>query len=136
MAALKSEDKKAYYKVKSLSEKLSIAKATEKGQFITKDHLVEYKALIIWILNRKANFNGYLNLKEAMQTMLDKVERKEFVYKTEKGIKGIICNLALAVGLENCEENLRNANGFDWTEGAHDHPLLWSFGQFRLTALS
>jgi len=36
-----------------LSEKLSIATATEKGQFITKAHLVEYKNLIIWILNRK-----------------------------------------------------------------------------------
>lgn len=136
LAQLKAEDKKAYYKVKSLTEKLSIEKAKENGQFITKAHLVEYRNLIIWMMAKKGNYNGYLNLKEAMGQMLTRIENKEFIYKTEKGIKSILCNLALSIALENCEANVRTRFGLDELAGSQDSNALYQFEQFKLRTLS
>lgn len=47
LKALKAESPKTYYKVQSLSSELSGMRAAAKGQFVTKEHLVEYKNLII-----------------------------------------------------------------------------------------
>ena len=101
MAQLKAEDKKAYYTVKSLSSKLSEEKAAANQQFITKADLVEYKGLIVWIMTKKANYRNYLNLNEAMTTLLNKVENENITFKTRRGIKGIVSSLALHVALNN-----------------------------------
>jgi len=136
LAQLKKDDKKAYYKVKSLTEKLSIEKAKASGNFITKAHLTEYRNLIIWMMTKKGNYNGYLNLKDAMTEMLAKVESGELVYKTEKGIKSIVANLALAIALENCESNVRAHFNLDTFTGSQDSSALYHFEQFKLRTLS
>ena len=135
MAQLKAEDKKAYYTVKSLSAKLSEEKAATAGNYITKEDLVEYKGLIIWIMTKKANYRGYLNLKDAMTALLNKVERENIVYKTRRGIKGIVSSLALQVALNNVEDNLRDANGFDVTTNTYGNSILEGFQSFKLNAL-
>lgn len=135
LAQLKREDKKTYYKVKGLSSKLSEQRAFDKGNFITKDDLVEYKGLIIWMMNNKANYRGYLNLKAAMQSLLNTVENDKIVYKTKRGIKSIVANLAIHAGLDNVESNLREANGIDILENSLKYRILEDFTQHRLNAL-
>lgn len=136
LAALKKEDKKAYYKVQSLSSKLSALKAEEKGQFLTKAHLTEYKGLIVWLLNNKTNFKGHMNLVESMTAILNKVENEKISYKTTRSIKGIISELAIHAGLQNAEDNLRKAHGLDYGRyNSMNHPLLDEFATFKLNAL-
>lgn len=103
---LKSEDKKAYYKVQGLSEKLSLIKAAEKGNFITREMLTEYRKLIIWIMTKKGNYRGMLNLKDAMTRMLSLAEAKELIFKTERGIKSLICETALNCAIASNDEQL------------------------------
>lgn len=102
---------------------------------VTVEDLKEYRNLVIWMLNRKANYRGYLNLKEAMTTILDQVNSGEVTYKTKRGIKGVLCNLALSIGLQNSEDNLRKQNDISVLAGAYDHPYINNFQQFRLNAL-
>ena len=136
LAQLKLEDKKAFFKVKSLTEKLSAEKAAESGNFINKQHLVEYRNLIIFMMTRKGDFRGFLNLKEAMQSMLDSIESGKVVYKTEKGIKSIVANLALQIALENSEKNLREKYNIEPSTNISENFLLRAFQQHRLIALS
>ncbi|MXV39392.1 hypothetical protein GO491_12005 [Flavobacteriaceae bacterium Ap0902] len=137
MKAIKAEDIKLYYKIQGLSSKLSELKAYNKGQFITKEHLTEYKPLIIWLLKNKTNYKGYLNLKNAMTILLSYVEGNNLVYKTERGIKGIISNLAIEAGLEDVEDNLRRAKNLDMSRDntVENKRVLDHFYQFRLDAL-
>lgn len=135
MKVIKSENVKLYYHIKGLSSKLSKLKSIEKEQFIAKNHLIEYKGLIIWILNNKCNYRGYLNLKEAMTSLLSKIEAENIPYTTSRGVKGIITRLTLSVGLDNCEMRLREANGLDVTALTNGNYILESFQQFRLNAL-
>lgn len=136
LKVLKAEDRKAYYKVQSLTSKLSALKAAESGQFITKAHLVEYKSLIIWLLKNKTNFKGYLNLADAMTILLNEVESEKITFKTERSIKGIISELAIHAGLQNAEDNLRKANGLDYGRyNSTNHPLLDEFATFKINAL-
>lgn len=136
LKVLKSEDKKAYYKVQSLSSKLSALKAAENGQFISKAHLVEYKGLIIWLMKNKTNFKGYLNLAEAMTILLNEVESKKIAYKSTKGIKGIISNLAIHAGLQNVENNIRKAHGLEYgVDNSLNNTILDEFASFKINAL-
>lgn len=135
LAEIKEKDKKTYYKIKSLTEKLSDEKAREKGNFITKEHLTEYKPLIIWALKNKANYKGYLNLKESMQDLLDDVEKEKPIYKTEKSIKNSIVRMAILAGLSNSEKNLRESKGYSVATNTMGHKDLEDFTQFRLNAL-
>ncbi|MCT4665663.1 MAG: hypothetical protein N4A45_10555 [Flavobacteriales bacterium] len=132
---LKAEDKKTYYKVQGLSSKLSEQRAFEKGNFINKEHLVELKGLIIWLMKNKTNYKGFLNLKEAMTSLLNRVENEKIVFITTKGIKGIISRLAISEGLQNTEDNLRKYHDLDPTKGSYDSPILADFQQHRLDAL-
>lgn len=136
LAALKKEDRKAYYKVQSLSSKLSVLIAADKGQFLTKAHLVEYKGLIIWLLKNKTNFKGYMNLAEAMSAILNKVESEKIAFKSERGIKGLISEITIHAGLENAEKNLREDNGLDYGQfTSQNSALLDEFATFKLNAL-
>ena len=122
------------YKTKRLKSDLGFLKAELKGQFITKEDLVEYKGLIIFLL-KKANYRGYMNLKQSMTTMLEEIETKNIVYKTKRGIKGILSRMALTIGLENSENNLREANGIDILANSYGNEILSNFIQFRLNTL-
>ena len=135
LAQLKIEDKKTYYRVKEMASKLSQMKAATKAQFITKDHLTEFKGIIIWNL-KKCDYRGYLNLKTAMTILLNTVENQNIIFKTKAGIKGIVSNLALSAGLENVENNLRQANGFSITDNSYGNSVLENFMQHRLNVLS
>jgi len=135
LAQLKIEDKKTYYRVKEMASKLSQMKAATKAQFITKDHLTEFKGIIIWNL-KKCDYRGYLNLKTAMTILLNTVENQNIIFKTKAGIKGIVLNLTLSAGLENVENNLRQANGFSVTDNSYGNPVLENFMQHRLNVLS
>ena len=122
------------YKTKRLKSELGFLKARQKGQFITKEDLVEYKGLIIFLL-KKANYRGYMNLKESMTVILNKIENDKVVYKTKRGIKGILSRMALEVGLDNSEFNMRELNGICITENSYGNPILEHFTQFRLNTL-
>ena len=122
------------YKVKRLKSDLGFLKAELKGQYITKEDLVEYKGLIIFLL-KKANYRGYMNLKESMTIMLEKIENENIVFKTKRGIKGILSRMALTIGLDNSETNLREANGICTTANSYGNEILSSFTQFRLNTL-
>lgn len=135
MKQLKAEDVKAYYKVQGLASKLSEAKAIAKEQFISKEHLTEYKGLIIWNMKR-ANYSGHLNLKDAMTSLLETVEKNNVVFKTKAGIKGIVSRMAVSVALENVEANLREANGFSVLDNVTGNYILESFQDHRLRVLS
>jgi hypothetical protein len=121
--------------VQSLTAKLSETKAFEKGQFVTKEDLVEFKGLIIWLMKNKTNYKGYLNLKNAMEILLNEVESKNVVYKTRRGIKGIVSALAIGAGLEDVENNLRAANSLTVLDNSYGNSILENFSTFRLTAL-
>jgi len=135
LAQLKIENAKTYYKVQSLSAKLSQQKAVEKRQFVTKNDLVEYKGLIIWLMKNKCNYRGYLNLKEAMTDLLKDIETRKVVYITRRGIKGIISRMAIECGLHNSEDNLRRANGIEWTTNTNGNSVLEDFSSFRINTL-
>jgi hypothetical protein len=135
LVQLKKEDKKSYYKVQSLSSKLSELKAQENGQYITKEDLVEYKGLVIWLMKNKTNYRGYLNLKSAMTILLSDIESQNIVYKTKRGIKGIVSKMAISAGLTDVENNLRNANGIEITDNTYGNRILEDFTTFKLTAL-
>lgn len=135
LAELKIENKKTYYKVKSLSAKLSEEKAFQNGNFITKSDLVEYKPLIIWLMKNKTNYKGFLNLNAAMTILLTRIESENIVFKTKKGIKSIVVGLAISAGLENVEANLREANGLTVLDNTYGNSILEAFTQFKLTAL-
>lgn len=132
---LKLEDVKTYYRVQGLSSKLSQLKAKESGNFIARKHLVEYKGLIIWMMSKKANYQGNLQLKEAMEALLKKVENEKITYKTSKSIKKIVANLALTTGLNNVEANLRKRHGISVTESTYGNRVLESFESHRLRQL-
>lgn len=104
-------------------------------KLVTVEDLKEYRNLIIWVLNRKANYRGYMNLSESMQEILNQVNAGKVTYKTKRGIKGVLCNLALSVGLTNSENNLRNQNGISVMAGYYDSPIISNFEQFRINAL-
>jgi len=135
LAQLKKEDIKLYYWVKSQASKLSAEKALQNGNFITKAHLVEFKGLIIWLLRNKVNYNGYLNLTNAMSIMLNTVEHENIVFKTKRGIKGIVSNLAIHAGLEDVENNLRAANGLTALDNTFGNSILEAFTQHKITVL-
>jgi len=135
LAQLKKEDIKTYYQVKSLASKLSELKAQENGQYITKEDLVEYKGLVIWLMKNKTNYRGHLNLKSAMTILLSDIESQNIVYKTKRGIKGIVSKMAISAGLTDVENNLRNANGIELTANSYGNRILEDFSNFRLTAL-
>lgn len=135
LAEIKVQDIKMYYKIKGLASKLSEEKAYAKGNFITKNHLVEYKGLIIWMLKNKVNYKNYLNLSEAMTLLLETVESKKIVFKTKKGIKSIIVDLTIKCGLDNIDQNLRKMNGISVLENTFGNPILEDFTQHRLNVL-
>lgn len=134
MKQLKSEDIKLFYRVQKMASELSELKAKDNGQVITKEHLTEYKNLIIWILKNKVNYRGYLNLIEAMQSMVDDISAKKYVFKTQAGIKSIVCKIAISNGLNNVEKNLREMNGLD-IYTSESHPIIANFVQHRLNVL-
>lgn len=136
MKQLKASDVKTYYRVQSMVSKLSELKAIDKGQFITRDHLVEYKGLIIWMMKNKANYRGHLNLKSAMTALLNTIMTKKIAYKTTKGIKGIVADLALRTGLNDSDNNLRAAHGLTVLDNTCGNSILEAFQQFKLNALS
>lgn len=135
LAELKKENVKLYYKVKGLASKLSAEKAISNGNFITKSNLAEYRGLIIWIMKNKTNYRGYLNLNNAMTILLNKVESENIVFKTKRGIKGIIAKLAISAGLDDVDSNLRKANGLTILDNTYGNAILEDFAQFRLNAL-
>lgn len=135
LAELKAQDAKTYYKVKSLASKLSEMKAAEKGNFICKEDLVEYKGLIIWILKNKVNYKGYLNLQNAMTILLNDVENKKVVYKTKASIKSTVVSMAINAGLEDVEANLRAAYGFTALDQTTGNSILEAYAQHRLNVL-
>lgn len=136
LSQLKTESKKTYYKVQSLSSELSYLKAKTKGNFITKEDLTEYKTLIIFMMN-KGNFNGYMNLKEAMTTLLTYIQNNKIVYKTKAGIKGLIADLAVNLAIENSYINLIKSNSIDLTrQNTLNTRILSDFVQFKLQILA
>jgi len=135
LAQLKSDDIKLYYKVKGLASELSELKAEANGNLIIKADLVEYRNLVIWILRNKVNYRGYLNLNDTMKVILSEVENGKIIYKTKRGIKGIIVNLAKNAGLENVEANLRAANGLSVLDLSYGNSILEAYAQHRLTVL-
>ena len=139
LAQLKKEDIKTFYKVRSLSDKLSIEKARDKGNFITKEHLIEYKRLIIWILEKKVNYKGCLNLKKAMRILLETIEtekvNEKIVYKTEKSIKRIVVWQTIIAGLEDVQDNFREAHGFTVLDHVTGNPKLEALQQHKLNVL-
>lgn len=132
LATLKKEDRKAYYKVRSLSAKLSEEKAAAKGNFITKEHLTEYKGLIIWILKNKVDYRGFLNLKKAMTMILESVQNNDIVYITEKGIKSIVVNIAIGCGNQDVNDNFREFHGIEATANTFMNPLLEDLQQHQI----
>ena len=76
-----------------------------------------------------------MNLKQSMTTMLKKIENENIVFKTKRGIKGILSGMALTIGLENSETNLREANGICVTANSYGNEILSNFIQFRLNTL-
>jgi len=111
LAQLKAEDKKAYYKVQSLSEKLSAEKAIQNQNFVTKEHLVELKNLIIWKINRSMFFSSKENLCKIMKAILADVEANKLVYRTEKGIKSIVMNAIVGYAQDVCFDELVEREG-------------------------
>lgn len=97
------------YKIKDLKEKKSWMVAQQKGQFITAAHLTEYRTLLMWRINQCLFYSGKENMIKAMNILLTKVNNNELVYRTAKGIKGIlmreiifICeNICLDILVEN-----------------------------------
>ena len=135
LTQLKNEDKKTFYKVQNLSSQLSYLKAEKKGNFVTKEHLTEFKGLIIFLI-KKANFRGYADLKETMSAILKHVENDKVVFLTEKGIKGIVSQMALNFGIENSRKNLIEKNGIDiCRENTLNNRLLSDFQSFKLDVL-
>lgn len=99
------------FKTKDLKERLSWMKAREKGQFVTKEHLVELRNLIIWKINRSLYFTGNENLKKAMSALLLKVEGEKIVYRTEKGIKGLVMDAVVGICRNICFDQLVEVEG-------------------------
>ena len=136
MNQLKTESIKTFYKVQNLSYELSYSKAFDKGNLLTKEHLTGYKSLIIFLL-KKSNFNGCLDLKEAMSEMLLHIEKNKVVFITEKGIKGIISTLALDFGIGNSYKNLIEKYEIDLLrQSTLNCGILKDFQQFKLSVLA
>ena len=99
------------YKIKDLKNQLSWMKAEEAGKFITKEHLVEYRNLIIFIAKKSLYFqsNYAIDLRSLMNTLLSVVNANELVYRTEKGVKGIIVSavksIASGINMNRVEES-------------------------------
>ena len=86
-------------------------------------------------MKNKTNFRGYLNLKEAMTTLLGDIILNNVVYITQRGIKGIIVDLAIKHGLDNSYENLISANSIDiCRDNTYNNELLNKFEQFNINA--
>ena len=105
-------------------------------KYITKSDLIEYKKLIIWLLNNKVNYFNYINIKEVMTTILTHAENNKISCKTKRGIKGAITTATIRIGLENVESNLRRENGLSVLALTSSNTLLEAFMQHRLKVLS
>lgn len=134
LAQLKKEDKKAYYKVQSLSSKRSDLKAFEKGNFITKDQVKEYEGLIIWLFN-KVNYKGLLDFKQARKEVDAIVQKERVIYKTTKSIKRIVSDIAKRAALDNIDKNLRDKHGFNVTTNTVGNSILEDFQSYKLDVL-
>lgn len=86
-------------------------KAIQEGRFLKKEDLVEYRRLIIWILNKKVDVQCMMNLKEVMQKMLDRVNEEKIIYSSEKARKRTVCDLAKSVGTHYIENKWRHRHG-------------------------
>lgn len=134
---IKKESPKTYYKVQSLTDELSTAKALFKGQFIKKEHLTEYKGLIIWLLRNKCAYGQYLDVKLAMTELLNDIEKKKYAFKTERSIKSIISNLAISAGLGSVYERLVKINEIDLSrQSTLNCKILSDFQDWKLSTLS
>jgi hypothetical protein len=135
LTEIKEKDKKSYYKIQSLKDKIAQIKLEETGNVVTKEHLTEYKPLIIWALKNKADYKGYMNLKDSMQLVLDEVSNKKHYFKNEKDLKSTLVAISVLKGLENAEKNLRYAKGYSQTESTTGRRDLEDFTTHRLSAL-
>jgi len=86
-------------------------------------------------MKNKTNYRGYLNLKSAMTILLSEIESQNIVYKTKRGIKGIVSKMAISAGLTDVENNLKNANGIEITDNTYGNRILEDFSNFKLSAL-
>lgn len=83
---------------------------------ITKSELVEYKRLIIFMTNKYLFFKGQKNLVAVMTTLLERVEAGELKCKTQRGVKGLICNEVIDICQKLCVQIIENEEGSEiWT---------------------
>lgn len=80
------------FKTKQLKEELSWMKAKSNNNYVTKEHLIEFKALIIFIAKKSFYFQNNSDLQLLMSILLDMANKNEIVFRTSKGIKNILAN--------------------------------------------
>ena len=78
------------YKAAELKSQLGFLKAEQKGNFVTKEDLTEFKGLIIWAAKKALYYNTQQNVVEVAKRLLAKVENNEIVFKTRRGIKSLL----------------------------------------------
>ena len=104
------------YKVKSLKEKLSWLKAEQKGNYVSREHLTEYRNLIIWKIKNSLYYNTQQNVVNVMNILLAKVEANEIIFRTEKGIKGLLMDAVIFAAQKVCTDVLVSIEGDEiWT---------------------
>ena len=79
------------YKVKTLKDELGWLKAEAKGQFITAEMLTEYKSLILFVA-KKQSFYPSNEMTKAICTELFNSLSKGLVFRSARGVKGVITN--------------------------------------------
>jgi len=104
------------YKTKDLKNQLSWMKAKKAGKFITKSDLINYRNLIIFMINKSLFFKSPVNTKRVMQLLLEDAENGKMVFRTEKGIKGIICSNIFFICRDLCTDLIEKVEGREiWT---------------------
>ena len=122
--------------VKNIANRIGWLKAELKGNYLTKDHLVEFKGLIIFIARKSLYFNNPATLKRVMQLLLEKVEKKEIVYRSERGIKGIIARLVKSIAIKLCFDMLVLKYGDEILSQGREREMYYRpFEEFKLNAL-
>ena len=120
------------YKIKSLKSKLGWLKSELKGNFINVQDLKEYRKLIIFMINKSLYFRTQSNLIEVMTELKRRIEEDEIIFKTKRGIKGLIVQLCKTISLDLCFGQL----GDDMLgTGVSGYDMRNKFTQFRINTL-
>ena len=85
------------YKAAELKSQLGFLKAEQKGNFVAKEDLTEFKGLIIWAAKKALYFNDQSNVVEVAKRLLAKVESNELVFKTRRGIKSLLIDATFEI---------------------------------------